>query len=110
MIQMETNDMEQFRQRKVMIENEIRDIINRITNTIYISHINVSYQDGIYKLQLGLNCKEASPMSLGYQGDEQGFLKYVESEFRKRKPHEIRYTYATLLNEDEGIHYPIIEI
>lgn len=109
MIHMEENVMEQF-PRKKELENKIRDLITEITNTIYISHINIKYNHGIYTLQLGLNCKEAVPMSISYQGNEDDFIEFVKKEFIRRKPHEIRYTKGTLLNGDGVIHYPIIEL
>ena len=108
MIHMEENVMEQFPRKK--LENKIRDLITELTNTIYISNINIKYNHGIYTLQLGLNCKEAVPMSISYQGNEEEFIEFVKKEFIKRKPHEIRYTKGTLLNGDGEIHYPIIEL
>ena len=102
--------MELSQNKNKYLEDSIRDIICKSTDSIYISYLKVMYEDGIYRLQLGLNGREAIKMSLGYQGDETGFIKYIESEFRKRIPQTVISATTTLINGDGGIHYPIIEI
>ena len=92
------------------LEDSIREIICKSTDSIYVSYLRVIYEDGIYRLQLGLNGREAIKMSLGFQGDELEFIKYIESEFRKRIPQTVISATTTLINGDGGIHYPVIEI
>ena len=92
------------------LKHRIRELINQVTQSEYISPLNVSYEDGIYTLRLGLNCKDAAPISFGYQGDEAGFLDYLAKEFAKRKLQNIRYTTGTLINGECDLHYPIIEL
>lgn len=96
-------------QNKELID-KIRNLINTITDSKYISHLNVIHEDDLYVLRLGLNSKDASPISLGFQGDEDSFLKFLEKEFRKRKLQNIQYTKGTLINGDSNVYYPIIEL
>ena len=109
-ILMETNVTVLYRNRETPLENKVRDLINCITKTDYISPISIRYDDGIYTLRLGLNCKDASPISLGFQGSEDDFLKYLEKEFKKRKLQMVKYTKGVLINGDSNMFYPTIEL
>lgn len=93
------------------LKKKIYELINRVTNSVYTSTLDVRYEDGVYILRLDLNCKDAAPISLGYQGDEDGFLLYLENEFRKRKLQNTRYTKGNLVTGDrKSPFYPIIEL
>ena len=110
MIQMDKNDMALYLRKESNLECRVRELINQVTQSEYISPIDVKYEDGIYTLRLGLNCKYAAPISFGYQGSEEGFLKFLEKEFRKRKLQNINYTTGVLINGNSNLHFPIIEL
>lgn len=110
MIHMDKNDMVLYPRKETKLECEVRKLINRVTKSEYISPLDIKYEDGIYTLRLGLNCKDAAPISFGYQGDEEGFFKYLEKEFRTRKLQNVGYTTTTLINGESNLHYPIIEL
>lgn len=110
MIQMDKNDMVLYHRKESNLECRIRELINQVTKSKYISPLDVKHEDGIYTLRLGLNCKDAAPISFGYQGNEDGFLKFLEKEFRKRKLQYIRYTTGALINGDSNLYYPVIEL
>lgn len=110
MIHKEEKDMESYERKESELEHEIRELINRVTCSEYISSLDVKHEDNIYTLRLGLNCKDAAPISFGYQGDEEGFLAYLEKEFRKRKLQNTKYTTGALINGNANQLYPIIEL
>ncbi len=110
MIFMEGNDMVPYRGKESAFEHRIRELINHITNSEYISPLDVSYENGMYTLRLGLNCRDATPISLSYQGDEEGFIMFLEKEFKKRKLQNISYTTGTLVNGNSNMWHPIIEL
>lgn len=110
MIHMDKNDMVLYPRKESNLECRIRNLINQVTKSKYISYLNVRHEDGIYTLRLGLNCKDAAPISLGYQGDEKGFLNFLEKEFKKRKLQDIQYTTGVLINGDSNLYYPVIEL
>ena len=109
MILMEENDMASF-QNKTKLENIIRDLLNEVSNSKYTSSLNVEYEDGIYTLQMGLNCKDASPVSIVYQGDESGFLDYLAKEFRRKRFAGVDYNTNTIINGEGNWFYAIIEL
>lgn len=110
MIHMDKNDMVLYHRKESNLECRVRKLINQVTKSEYISPLKITHKDGIYTLRLGLNCKDAAPISLGYQGDEEGFLKFLEKEFRKRRLQDISYTTGVLINDNSDIYYPIIEL
>lgn len=110
MIHMDKNDMVLYPRKESELESKVRELINCVTNSTYISPLEVKHNDGIYVLRLGLNCKDAAPISFGYTGDEKGFLRYLKAEFKKRKLENINYTTATLINGNTDVFFPIIEI
>lgn len=110
MIHMDKNAMVSYPRKESNLECRVRELINKVTNSQYISPLDIKEEDGIYTLRLGLNCKDAAPISFGYQGNEEGFLKFLEKEFRKRKLQNITYTTGALINGDSNLYYPIIEL
>lgn len=90
------------------LEDEIRNLICSVTNYKYISQLDVKYQDGIYTLKIGLDGKEVSRISLGYQGDD--FLGFLENEFRKRQLQGVKSNKSTLLSGGAPIYPPVIEL
>lgn len=109
-ILMETNVTVLYRNRESPLENKVRDLINCVTKTEYVGPLSIRYECGIYTLRLGLNCRDATPISLGFQGSEEDFLKFLEKEFRKRKLQMVKYTKGVLINGDSNVFYPIIEL
>lgn len=110
MMSMEINDMVSYPRKESDLEHRVRELINRVTKSKYISPLEVKYENGTYILRLGLNCKDASPISIGYQGNEEGFFKYLEKEFRKRRLQMVEYHTETLINGNVNLYYPIIEL
>lgn len=102
--------MESYHNVDGSLEKIIRQLINKVTKSEYVSSLQVKCEDGIYTLRLGLNCKDASPITFGYQGDEKGFLIFLEKEFRRRKLQDVTYTKGVLINGDSFEYQPIIEI
>lgn len=92
------------------IEDKIRTYISKITNTICTTPLEVTYNNGVWVLSIGLGSKDAKPLSLGYQGDELGFIQYVCNEIRKRRLHLIHFNTSTLINRESNQYYPIIEL
>lgn len=72
------------------IEEEIKQIINDVTEREYISKLQVSQEDDIWTLYLFLN-RELIPLVISYQGDEENFKKFIAKEIRKRRLHEVKY-------------------
>ena len=110
MILMGEKDMVPYRGKENELEHKIRKLINCITKSEYFSPLDVSYENGMYTLRLGLNCRDASPISLSCQGDEDDFIRFLEKEFRKRKLQNISYTTGTLINGNSIMFHPIIEL
>lgn len=110
MIHMDENGTVLYPGKESKLEHDVRELINQVTKSSYISSLNIKEEDGVYTLRLGLNCKDAAPISFGFQGDEEGFLKFLEKEFRKRKLQNIIYTKGDLVNGDSKLYYPIIEL
>lgn len=102
--------MESYQNNETDLECKVRKLIDTVTNSRYISYLNVEHTDGTYILHLGLNCKDACPISLGYQGDEKGFLQFLAKEFKFRRLQDINYTKGVLVTEDNNAYYPVIEI
>lgn len=90
--------------------DKIRTLLNQITESKYIGALDVKLDNGIYILSLGLGNKDAKPISLGFQGSEEEFLKFLEKEFRKKKFQSIDRNSTTLINGDAPMYYPIIEL
>ena len=111
LITMAINDMELYLSN---LKNNIRDLFFNITCTKYIGDLELDIindcYDNLYTLRICLNTPDVAPIVLGFQGNEEQFMKYLEKEFRKRRLQEINYTKATLINGNNEWHIPIIEI
>lgn len=94
--------MVSYHRKESDLEHRVRELINRVTNSKYISPLRVTKDGDLYTLRLGLNCKEANPISMGFQGNEEGFLLYLEKEFSKRKLQDVRYNTQTIINGDNN--------
>lgn len=76
------------------IEEEIRQIINDVTEREYITKLHVRQDGDIWTLYLYLN-RELVPMVMGYEGTEEGFKKFVKREMKKRRLEEVKYWKTT---------------
>lgn len=108
MIHMAENIMELS--HKKQLEDKIRKMINELSNDIYIAPLKVKFEAGIWSLKVGVNGKEVSQLSLGFQGSEEDFLKFLTKELKKRQIHRIVSNKVTLINGDAPMHHPVIEI
>lgn len=72
------------------LEEEIRQIINDITEREYITKLSVRHDDDIWTLYLYLN-RELVPMVMSIQGTEDQFKRFVKREMKKRRLHEVKY-------------------
>lgn len=72
------------------IEEEIRQIINDVTEREYISRLQVSHEGDIWTLYLFLN-RELVPLVMSIQGDEKLFKRFVAEEMKRRRLHEVKY-------------------
>ena len=72
------------------LEEEIKNIINDVTEREYVSRLQVTKEDDIWTLYLYLN-RELVPLVMSIQGDEEKFKKFVAYEMKKRRLHEVKY-------------------
>lgn len=72
------------------IEDEIRQIINEVTEREYIGKLSVRNEDDIWTLYLYLN-RELVPMVMSMQGTEDQFKRFVKREMKKRRLHEVKF-------------------
>lgn len=91
------------------LEKKVRDIIETTTCSKYVGRIEVDHFDGIYSLRIGMDGKSVL-ICLGYEGDEDGFLKYVESEMINRKPQWRMHTKTVLVDKKAPDPSPVIEL
>ncbi len=99
--------MESYQTKELV--DRIRDIINEVTESKYISKIDVKQEDGFYRLQFDLGCRQA-PFALGFTGTEDELLEFVRKEFKKRRLESIEHTTVTLENGDSTVFYPVIDL
>lgn len=76
------------------IEEEIKQIINDVTEREYITKLHVSHEDDIWTLYLYLN-RELVPLVMSIQGDERKFKRFVAKEMKKRRLQEVKYWKTT---------------
>lgn len=86
---MESSEKVCYRTNLSDLENEILDIINEVTESIYVGGLKVTYEYGIYTLFLYLDV-EYAPIQLAYEGSEEDFKNYVRTEFKSRRLENIR--------------------
>lgn len=82
------------------LEKKVLELINTVTGSIYISTLKVIVDDDAYILKLTLN-QEQSPMLFYYQGNESGFLKYLEKDLRSRQIERAHYYKLLKVGEDK---------
>ena len=93
---------------------KILKLICENTDSIYIGtlglDVKVDDNDNIFTLRLGADYPESAPIVIGYQGNDSEFLEFLKKEFKKRQLHSIQTTKGTLINEDSGLLYNVIEL
>lgn len=105
---MEENIMEQS--HKKQLEDKVRKMINETYGDIYIAPLIIKYEDGVWTLKVGVNGREVSQLSLGFQGTEDNFLEFLCKEIQKKKFNLVVSNKVTLINGDAPMHHPVIEL
>lgn len=101
---MELNEKACCRNNLSALENEILDIINETTESIYTGGLKVVYEDGIYMLFLYLDI-EFAPIQLAYEGSENDFKQYIKDELKSRRLECIprgRLVQQVIIHEERG--------
>lgn len=101
------NSMESYQAKELV--DKVRKIINDVTESKYISNIDIKKEDDFYRLQFDLGCRQA-PFALGFTGSEEELLEFIKKEFKKRRLESIEYTTVTLENGPSTIFYPVIDL
>lgn len=76
------------------LETQILEIINKTIDGKYISKLRVVMEEDWYYLLLYMN-QEQSPLVMAYQGNEDKFKLFVQTEFKNRKMERMSYWKAT---------------
>lgn len=91
------------------LEDKIKELLECVSEAKYVGKIFVKNEDTFWMLKLGPN--EYQPfLSLAYEGDEEGFMKFLDIEFRKRKKSFVSQSKAVLFNGYSFLHQPMIEL
>ena len=74
---------------KISLEEEVRTVIEKMYQAKYVGTLQVSSlgEQAGYKLRLGMN-KDERPLYIAFEGDKDGFIKYLKEELRTRRLHE----------------------
>ena len=86
---------------KTQLEEEVRTVIETIYNAKYVGTLQIvpilngDVQLG-YKLRLGMN-KDERPIYIAFEGDKDGFIKYLQQELRIRRLSETEFYYGEKL-------------
>lgn len=93
------------------IENDIRNIIDEVTNSKYIGKLKViqdkiSDDETLWMLLLYLDT-EMTPMILAHEGTEEEFKDFIRSEMKTRKLQNVRFfkMHQELVEEGELLDY-----
>lgn len=90
------------------IADKIYEIIEKVTNAHYTSDFTLTIDDDEWAFSLSLNQPDA-PLNLMYQGDEYGFLKFLERELRSRQLDRTRYYTGEQTTPGNGNEYIIFD-
>ena len=77
------------------LEEEIRQIINDVTEREYVSKLHVRYEDDIWTLYLYMDMEIVPSIVMSTQGSEEDFKKFVKREMKKRRLEEVKYWKTT---------------
>ena len=72
------------------IEEKTLQVIETATESKYTSSFKVEVDEDSYVLKMAMT-QFLSPFVLSYQGTEEGFLKFIDREFRQRQLEEVSY-------------------
>lgn len=83
---------------KTRLEEEVRTVIETMYKAKYVGTLQVlPMLDGEtqlgYKLRLGMN-KDERPIYIAFEGDKDGFIKYLKQELRIRRLAETEFYYG----------------
>lgn len=90
------------------IADKIRQIIRDTMCEEYIGDFTVEVDGDYYNLLLDLNQWRA-PLSLAYQGTEEGFLNYLTKEFKTRQLGRATYFTGIQTSPGEGNQYIVVD-
>ena len=77
--------------QNMALEDRIQQTIDDTMCTQYIGGFILEIEDDtLWTLRLNLNQSEA-PLSLSYEGDEDGFFRFLEKELRSRQLDRVKY-------------------
>ena len=77
------------------LEEEIRQIINDVTEREYITKLHVSQDGDIWTLYLYMDRDLVPPIVMSKQGSLEDFKKFIKREMRKRRLEEVKYWKTT---------------
>jgi hypothetical protein len=91
------------------LEDRIQQTIDGAMCTQYIGGFTLEIEDDtLWTLRLNLNQSEA-PLSLSYEGDEDGFFRFLEKELRSRQLDRVKYYSGEQTTPGVDNHYIIYE-
>lgn len=77
---------------KTPLEEEVRIVIENMYQAKYVGTLEVTTlgEQAGYKLRLGMN-KDERPLYIAFEGDKDGFIKYLKEELRTRRLDETKF-------------------
>ncbi len=81
------------------LEEKVLKIINEIVDGVYISSLKILVDEDSFFLKLSMN-QELSPLSIYYEGNESGFLRYIEKDLRARQIDRAKFYKLVKIDED----------
>lgn len=92
------------------LEVEFRDLITKATGAKYISKLNIYEEDGFWTLEMGINCQDAKPIVVTFEGTKDQFKEYLCKDFKRRNLAEIQYVTGKKVEEKPYDFHPVITI
>lgn len=90
------------------IIDKIEELVRKTMCVEYVSDLTLEIDGDEYNLLLDLNQWRA-PLSIAYQGTEDGFLKYLEKEFQSRQLQKTKYFKGIQTTPGIGNQYIIFD-
>lgn len=88
--------------------DKINKIIQETMCVEYVSDYTVEIDGNQYTLLMDLNQWRA-PLGLSYQGDEDGFLKFLTKEFKSRQLNSVKYFKGIQTTPGVGNQYIVFD-
>lgn len=90
---------------RTQLEDEVKAVIESIYKAEYVGTLQITpILDGEvqlgYKLRLGMN-RDERPLYIAFEGDKDGFIKYLQSELRVRRLAETEFYYGDKLYKND---------